>query len=474
MGLLGIWVNAGAWEWEIMTVDTTQWGSGHYGTAIALDSLGNPHLAYRWGSKIVYARWDSVSDWWIYEAAEDSISKGEDKSPGAYPSLALDSKGYPHITFWRNGLCYVWKDSAGWHAEYPYPGPWVDATSLVLDKNDYPHIAWGTQLNESLGVVLYTYWDEGSWNTEIIDSVFKYVVGYDVSICLDKGDTVHISYARPFSHDRNEAKLGYAKLTESGWAKEIIIDPWDTLPNGGCGGTSMKIDSDNIPRIAYGAGNGNYSNLSYAEKTDTEWCIERVDTNCGGTWCSLCLDENDNPHITYKGSSCSQNPGYSDTISLMYAWRCNNKWYIEEIDSCMAQRASIISYTGLVIDKTGYSHISYGGNCNAGSCKMKYAKGKADTLGISIFPQEFKWSFSVYPSLASREIKIVYSLGEKSNVDISVYDIAGRKIKKLVGGEILAGKYEKWYEIDNLSNGIYFCILKSGKVKSVKKFVLIE
>jgi hypothetical protein len=81
--------------WWIQLVDSTD-NVGYY-SSIALDSNGNPHIAYsdtsNWNLK--YASW-SGSEWAIQLV--DSLERVTTFTSMA-PSLAIDSNGNPHISY---------------------------------------------------------------------------------------------------------------------------------------------------------------------------------------------------------------------------------------------------------------------------------------------------------------------------------------------------------------------------------------
>jgi len=82
-----------AWGgWIIQPVDS-EGTVGHY-TSIALDSQGYPHISYRVWIKddLKYARWDGTD--WIIQTVD---SEGD---VGRFTSIALDSSDYPHISYY--------------------------------------------------------------------------------------------------------------------------------------------------------------------------------------------------------------------------------------------------------------------------------------------------------------------------------------------------------------------------------------
>ena len=61
-------------------------------TSIALDSNGYPHISYSTNSDLKYAKWTGTA--WSKTTADSSGRVGE------YISIALDSNGYPHISYY--------------------------------------------------------------------------------------------------------------------------------------------------------------------------------------------------------------------------------------------------------------------------------------------------------------------------------------------------------------------------------------
>jgi hypothetical protein len=130
--------------WDVQTVDSDGY-SGEY-TSIALDSGGRPHISYYAGYPNVdlkYA-WYDGADWRITTVDSEGFV-------GQYTSLALDAADQPHISYRGAGLKYAWHDGADWRIET------VDDsdrhTSLALDALSRPHISYydGGRLKYAIG-----------------------------------------------------------------------------------------------------------------------------------------------------------------------------------------------------------------------------------------------------------------------------------------------------------------------------------
>jgi len=106
---------------------------------------------------------------------------------GARPSLALDSNGNPHISFWYSGINYASRTENGWDIQSVDSGQYP--TSLALDSQGFPHICYRS--NTPGGHVKYAAWNGSTWDTELVDTS-----GFSnyYSIAVDSFDNVHISY----------------------------------------------------------------------------------------------------------------------------------------------------------------------------------------------------------------------------------------------------------------------------------------
>ena len=95
-----------------------------------------------------------------------------------------------------------------------------------------------------------------------------------------------------------------------------------------------------------------------------------------------------------------------------------------------------------------------------------------NNLNTSI-PANFEISQN-YPNPFNPSTKIDYSIPEKSNVQIIIYDILGNKVKELVNGFRDSGKYTVELNASNLTSGIYFYRLQAGNYTETKKMILLK
>jgi hypothetical protein len=82
--------------------------------------------------------------------------------------------------------------------------------------------------------------------------------------------------------------------------------------------------------------------------------------------------------------------------------------------------------------------------------------------------------FQNYPNSFISNTLISYQLSAISNVELSVYDIMGRRVKTVVKEEQQPGRYEVELDAEGMTPGIYFCELKAGHGRQIKKMIKIK
>jgi len=91
-------------------------------------------------------------------------------------------------------------------------------------------------------------------------------------------------------------------------------------------------------------------------------------------------------------------------------------------------------------------------------------------------------SFSLaqnYPNPFSSATTISFDLPTASQVELSIFDLSGRKVVTLVDGQIEAGTHKvEWSGVnsdgDNLTSGLYICRLSAGNFNSAMKMILTK
>ncbi|RKZ00576.1 MAG: hypothetical protein DRQ13_00120 [Ignavibacteriae bacterium] len=79
-----------------------------------------------------------------------------------------------------------------------------------------------------------------------------------------------------------------------------------------------------------------------------------------------------------------------------------------------------------------------------------------------------------YPNPFNPSTQINYTLAERSNVTIKVYDVLGNEIATLINTTLEAGAYDVNFDASQLSSGLYIYTLNAGNFTSSKKMMLLK
>jgi hypothetical protein len=79
-----------------------------------------------------------------------------------------------------------------------------------------------------------------------------------------------------------------------------------------------------------------------------------------------------------------------------------------------------------------------------------------------------------YPNPFNPSTKIKYSVAERSNVSIKVFDMLGKEVTTLVNTSKEAGSYEVSFDASNLASGLYVYTINAGNFTSSKKMMLLK
>lgn len=275
-------------RWYTTQVDGR--GAGTY-VSLAVDAAGQPHLAYNslYEDGLHYATWDGHR--WRRQLIDP-------ERINYYTSIQLDKAGHPRISYYLYHspdktyilhLKFASFDGTEWTIKtLDKRGETGKFNSLAVDASGYPHIAYS---NVSRGDLLYAAWDGSHWNFSDVDSrrTHNDYVGIGNSITLDSAGNPHIAY---FDVTKNLVK--YAWLQDGVWKNEVVDELGE---HGEADHVSLQLDRKNRAHLAYY--DAGAASLKYALRDEKGWHTEMVDNGDVGKYPSLCLDDEEQPYITY-------------------------------------------------------------------------------------------------------------------------------------------------------------------------------
>ena len=284
-----------------------------------------------------------------------------DLNVGGQSSLAIDSAGGLHISYW---------DQNGNNQEYAYKavdGDW--ATTTVYSSG---HTGHGSSIGvDSLGGVHISFYSseypssvyyahlppEGVWNVQLLDDSTA-GIGQDTSLVVDAQDNVHVAY---YDSWENTLRYGF-KPKDGSFTLESFGE--NTI---GSTEISLAVDVAGGLHIAYYAALAGVDGLAYAYRAygfDEEWAFETIDSNAdtGYAQCSIALDSLGGAHVVYRANS-----------NLKHATRtagATADWAIDGIEWGVGYRSS------LAVDADDGIHVTY---CNSSGGLYYGYRGAADT-----------------------------------------------------------------------------------------------
>jgi parallel beta-helix repeat protein len=92
---------------------------------------------------------------------------------------------------------------------------------------------------------------------------------------------------------------------------------------------------------------------------------------------------------------------------------------------------------------------------------------------IAELPTEFQL-YNPYPNPFNPVTTLSYSLPVSGMVDLTVFDITGRKVVTLINGFSPAGSHRVLFDGSNLASGVYFYQMSVGDYRLVRKAILLK
>ncbi len=405
--------------WALETADGA---GGAYGS-LALDAQGRPRIAYQNSvNALGYAtRDDGV---WSLETASAASSNDI--------ALVIDASGNPKVAYrdiGQSDLRFASKSGSTWTIETVDFGSDVgNYISIALDPQGNPAISYrdnttwnlayaesGLELLSPLGgerwaagsqqtvrwrgsgpVALQLSDNGGESYTTLVSSVIENALTITVPALTTVEARLRISRSSPFSTSDSP---GYFLIAPD------LVNPWFVEDIGEVNGgsySSLALDRQDNPHVSYYEFSNRY--LKYASKSGSTWIRETVDgAGNVGEYSSLALDLQGNPHISYYENA----PNYD----LKYASKSGGIWTLETVDVAFDAGWN----TSLVLDAQGNPHISYYDGSNK---RIKYASKSGGIWTVEIV--DANGVLGQYTSLA---------LDAQGNPRISYYDFANSDLK---------------------------------------------
>lgn len=139
------------------------------------------------------------------------------------------------------------------------------------------------------------------------------------------------------------------------------------------------------------------------------------------------------------------------------------------------QKVQIFSTVGMTI--MGISSNSlvrvYSGREYLKDIFLEMGKIAGEIENEQILPKAFRL-YENYPNPFNSSTTLKYEIPVQTYVDISLFDILGRKVQTIVSEEKPVGVFEIVFNASDLPSGIYFVRIKAGEFLKIGKMMLLK
>ncbi|MCX6641413.1 MAG: SBBP repeat-containing protein [bacterium] len=459
-----------------------------YARSLVLDSSGNVYVTgFSYGSGL-YQDYATIK----YNSAGVQQWVARYNGPGNYYdsaySLAVDGNGNVYVTGYSYGsgtnrdYTTIKYNSAGvqeWVARYNGPGNSYDyAYSLAVDGSGNVYVT-----GNSCGSGTYSDYATIKYNSAGVQEwVARYNGPYNSSdyarsLAVDGSGNVYVTgYSWGSGTNGDYATIKYNSAGVQEWVAHYNGPGYDDDY-----ARSLAVDgSGNVYVTGYSYGSGtywDYATIKYNSAGVQEWVARYNGSgNLSDRARSLAVDGNGNVYVT----GYSHGSGfYDDYATIKY-----NSVGVQEWVARYNGPGNNLDYTiSLAVDGSGNVYVtgtSYESGTNDDYATIKYSGGNlagwepvtVTVLGAPL-PKEYRLEQN-YPNPFNPTTTISYTLPTAGLVNLSIYDVAGKRVAELVNGRRDAGVQQVTFDGSALATGVYFCRLQAGDYSGVQKMALVK
>lgn len=465
------------------------------------------------------------------------VNRPDTNSFDAQACIAIDSFNCPWVTWTGYGSTYTqaytkW-NGVNWNEERGVgpnrPGVICRLRpSISFDNWNIAHLVWDNANYDNTSDIGYSHWSDTCWSDEIqVNLSDSSELDFAPQIACGGGQIWCVWYGGPT--DVSPYKIYASRWNGTGWIPDMTVSPPDSFDHWWC---SIAVDSAGTPHVVWCELPHCVIYYSYYDGLSWSNPIAVNDTSIvrAASWADprIMIDSNGNLHVCWTGVSIgatrrdifyskysgaqwssatkiSHDSIFNEWYSDIAVDGPNNIWvtfdrqgegsdqfrvYASHFDvtswSNETRLDNDISYhddwTSIRLDKNGSPWVVFEGipysASNFDVFYNRYINGTAIEEHASNIKAMQLFSKPV-PNPFMTNSKISYQVINSSHVDLKIYNLNGKCIKTLTNGYKTKGEYTVvWdgtdYNNKNVQIGIYFCLLRIGQTKDIRKLIFLR
>jgi len=395
-------------------------------------------------------------------------------------SLQADQNGNVYLTGYSNGgaagddMCTIKLNSDGvmqWIKRYNGTANNDDyGNSIQIDNSGNCYVTGAvTQTGSDLDYITIKY--DASGNIIWSKTYNGPVNGEDFpsSNAIDAAGNIYVTgYSYGSSNDPDYYTIKYNNSGVQQWAKRYEgPDGWDEAWN-------IILDpAGNVYVTGNSAGVGtgdDYCTIKYNNTGTQQWVARYTGPGTSNDYCNwVAPDVNGNVYVTGIVGDGVGNP--QNIVTIGYNSAGVQQW----VQTYNGTGNEFDSGNALTVDNQGNVYVTGGSDNpnNTDFITIRYSS----TIGIQQVNNEIPVKYELmqnYPNPFNPATKIRFALPISSHVNLSVFDITGKKVIELVNGNLNTGIYEADFDASKLSSGVYFYRLVTNNFTATEKMVLTK
>jgi len=201
---------------------------------------------------------------------------------------------------------------------------------------------------------------------------------------------------------------------------------------------------------------GDFRSLLYTNDGGISWQDRSADSEADAFWCFDALDSLTIMAGTTEGAILrSDDGGLTWNEQIKYILENGFYQFIQNIQIVNKDVAYAVGYNGFIMKTT-----------NGGVSFISEEQTKSTPLSFSLSQN--------YPNPFNATTTISFSIPQKEQVQINLFDINGKKVKTLLDEKRNHGSYHLTFSLNDIASGVYLYNLKAGKTSITKKLILLK